>query len=128
MSVNVCWPADKWQMWFNRAIQTLHAYEQERANWNHGSNLVKYPDPAQAVSTETTAKDLRYLELLGEISTLKAQLNCIACVCIDVARGEEPRFDEKDWRWCKELEWVVKLGRHAAKSPGTLTLHDEEAI
>ena len=118
MNVNVVWPAEKWQRWFERIMQTIRAYEQQTANWNHGADLLPYPDPSGIVSLEPTAEDLRYVELIQQVKTLKAQINCIACVCIDVENGKRPQFEKKDWRWCHALEWVTRLGIHALRTPG----------
>lgn len=125
MNVNVVWSAEKWVRWFERCRQTLRAWEDERGH-HHGGDPTAYPDPAGAVSLVADQGDLRHIELMKKVSTLEAQINCIACVCIDVSDQKEPRYEPEDWRWCQALEWVVRLGRHALKAPGKFELHDDK--
>jgi hypothetical protein len=126
LNVNVCWSADKWLRWYERCIQTITAYD-EANRGSHGSrDRTPYPSPDGVVPIEGTPEDLRYLELLDKVYTLKAQITCIACVCIDVSENKKPRFDKLDWRWCHALDWVTLLGIHALKAPGKLRLHDNQ--
>lgn len=124
MNVNVVWPAEKWLRWFERCMQTIYAYESQNTSHHHG-DPTPYPDANGTVSLTPEAADLRYVELLQKVSTLEDQINCMACVCMDVAEHKEPRFEEKDWRGCYTLDWIVRLGRHALKAPGELELYDE---
>jgi hypothetical protein len=78
------------------------------------------------VPIEPTADDLRYIELMEQIGMADAQLNCVACVCLDVADGKVPRFEKDDRRWCHILDWVTRLGIHALGAPGKLRLHDDD--
>ena len=123
MNVNVVWSAEKWQRWFERCMQTIYAYESQNCRAYHGDQI-PYPDPAGIVSLTPERADLRYVELMEKVSTLEAQINCMACVCIDVADRKPPRFEKKDWRWCHALELVTRLGKHALKAPGKLELYD----
>ena len=125
MNVNVVWPAEKWVRWFERCRQTLRAWEDSEGRPSP-RDRVPYPDPSGAVSLAAEREDLRHVELIDRIRTLNAQLTCVACVCIDVSHGEEPRFTAEDWRYCHALDWVVRLGRHALQAPGRLRLHDSE--
>lgn len=125
MNVNVVWPADKWLRWFERCMQTIYAYESQAMKYPHG-DPIPYPDVDSKVSLDPEPADLRYVELLEKVATLEAQINCMACVCLDVSDRKKPRFDKDDWRYCHALDWVVRLGEHALKAPGRLKLHDAE--
>jgi hypothetical protein len=109
MNVNVVWSAEKWNRWLERCLQTLRAYEDENSA-ALTRDPTPYPDKDGAVP----------------LDTLEARINCMACVCIDVADGKEPRFEPEDWRWCQALDWVTRLGQHAMKAPGKLELHEED--
>lgn len=122
MNVNVVWPAEKWQRWFERCMQTIYAYESRHSLSRLGRDPVPYPAADGIVSLSPEAADLRYVELTEKVETLKAQINSIACVCLDVENGKPLRFTRKDWRWCQALEWVTKLGCHALKAPGKFRL------
>lgn len=55
LNVNVVWPAEKWQRWFMRCIQTLDAWEYERCpalRVGRSGQPPAYPDPAGAVPLE----------------------------------------------------------------------------
>lgn len=128
MNVNVCWSAERWVRWFERAQQTLRAWETEHDKL-HGGGLgdaVPYPDPEGVVSLSLEAEDLRHVELMKRVSTLEAQMNMMACVCLSVERGEQPDVSPDDWRYCSDLEWIVKLGKHALTAPAPFKLYDEE--
>jgi hypothetical protein len=125
LNVNVCWSADKWVRWYQRVMQTISAYEDENTSYNHGDPS-PYPSPDDIVPMDVTPDDLRHMELMQKVATLEAQINCIACVCIDVADKEMPQADPEDWRWCQALEWVTKLGVHALNAPGEFKIHDGE--
>ncbi len=120
MNVNVCWSADKWQRWFERAVQTIRAWEGRGVGWLSG-DIEPYPEPKDAVPLDLTPDDLRYIELESKVETLEAQINLIACVCIDVSNGKQPELKPDDWRWCRIVEWVTKLGIHALAAPGKYT-------
>ena len=130
MNVNVCWSAAKWQRWFERCVQAIDARECEhwmsRGGMGGLGEEIKYPDPGGKVPLEFEPDDIRFLKQSERIETLEARLNCIACVCIDVADGKKPRFESKDWRWCKELEWVTRLGLHALKAKTKFILQPKE--
>lgn len=125
MNVNVVWPAEKWVRWFERCRQTLRAWEDERGHRHR--DPTPYPEPSGTVSLTPESADLRHVELMRQVGTLEAQINCIACVCLDVAEKKAPRFGPEDWRWCSALDWVSRLGRHALQVPGRLKLHDNES-
>lgn len=128
MNANVVWEPTKWVRWFERCIQTIEAWEAANCpafSRRHRDDS-RFPDPDGKVPLEASADDLRYVELMEKLRVAKAQLNCIACVCIDVADGKVPRFEREDWRWCHELDWVTRLGVHALKAPGKLRLNDED--
>ena len=125
MNVNVVWPAEKWVRWFERAMQTLRAFETQSTKWNHGSNLVPYPDPSGIVSISLDKDDLRYIDLAEQVEKLRGIINSMACVCIDVSDGNAPKIDKDDWRFCQELEWVHRLGLHALTAPTRFAINDE---
>jgi hypothetical protein len=124
MNVNVVWPGEKWMRWFERCMQTIYAYESHNTTYSC-SDPVPYPNPEGKVPLDAEEADLRHVELMEKCATLEAQINSMACVCLDVAGGKKPRFDKEDWRWCQALDWVVRLGIHALKAPGKLKLHDK---
>ncbi len=126
MNANVVWEPVKWVRWFERCVQTIEAWEHENCPVLSNRDGFSYPDPSGVVPLEPSADDLRYVDLMQQLERVKAQLNCIACVCLDVAEGEAPRFEPQDWCWCKELDWVTRMGLHALKAPGKLELHDED--
>jgi hypothetical protein len=123
LNVNVVWPAEKWVRWFERCRETLRAWEGQRGEQHGIGDPSVYPDPAGAVPLTPEAADLRHIELMRQVYVLQARIDCIACVCIDVAKKKSPRFEPGDWRWCEALDWVVRLGRHALLAPGRLSLH-----
>lgn len=50
LNVNVQWPAEKWERWYERAIQTIAAWADERQpTLLLGRAATSYPDPAGAV-------------------------------------------------------------------------------
>jgi len=129
MNCNVIWSPEKWNYWFERCLQTCEAWEsehEEKSGYRIG-DAVPYPDAQTAMSLEVTDDDLRVLELQKRINTLEAQQNMMACVCIEIERGEQPTATPDDWRWCKDLEWIVRLGRHALTASKPFKLNEEES-
>jgi hypothetical protein len=126
MNTNVVWPAANWVRWFERVTQTIRAYDDHAPNAARYQDPEPYPDPQSRVPLDQTPDDLRHIALMEKVRTLEAQMNCIACVCLDVERRIQPRFDPEDWRWCQTLEWVSKMGRHALKVPGFKIFDEEE--
>lgn len=126
MNANVVWEPIKWVRWFERCTQTIKAWESRECSAFSYQDPTPYPKPDGIVPLEASAADLRYVELMEKVERLEAQLNCIACVCIDVQDGDPPRFEKDDWRWCHELEWVTKLGLHAMTAPTKFKVHDDD--
>ena len=125
MNANVVWGPVQWVRWYERCVQTIRHWESINCRAFSHHDPIPLPDQNGKVSLEPSADDLRHVELMGKLETAKAQLNCIACVCIDVADGKPPRFERDDWRWCKDLEWVTKLGLHALTAPSQFKIHDD---
>jgi hypothetical protein len=118
MNVNVQWQPEKWVRWFERAMQTLIAWESESSGYMKSRNKVPYPDPLGVVDIKEDSREYYHAELMKKVATLEAQINSIACICIDVESGKKPKAKKSDWRYCDTLEWVARLGRHAMKTPG----------
>ena len=92
MNVTVVWPAEKWVRWFERCRQTLRAWEDSEGRPSP-RDRVPYPDPIWCRFTGgESARISGTSSSWSGIRTLNAQLTCVACVCIDVSRGEGPRF------------------------------------
>lgn len=124
LNVSVVWPAEKWCRWFERAMQTLRAFETNRDNCPGDPS--PYPDPDGRVSLTVDTEDLRHIRLMEKVATLEAQMNMMACVCLSVERGEQPDVRPDDWRYCHDLEWIVQLGKHALTAPIPFKLRDDE--
>lgn len=123
INANVVWEPVKWVRWFERVVQTISAWESVNCSAFSHCDQVPLPDPGGKVPLEASADDLRYFELMEKLNRADAQLNCIACVCIDVAEGKPPQFERSDWRWCHELDSVTRLGLHALTAPTKFKLH-----
>jgi hypothetical protein len=125
LNTNCQWHPEKWARWFERCMQTISAYE--HAHSSVGVSSPAYtPDPDGAIALTEDSREFYHAELLEKVNRLEAQLNCIACVALDVEEGKPPRFDKSDWRWCEELGWITRLGNHALLAPGKFTVDGDE--